>query len=140
MVRLEQPIEYLKDQTLRTQTTAQKKQSTKLLKRAQEILEDDKAVDLTVIDLEDKTPMAEYLIIVTGTSHRHVSAMAHRLISKLKDEGYGRAQVEGLAQGDWVLVDAGGVIIHIFRPEVRDFYNLEKMWTVDIDEAMNQDS
>lgn len=113
------------------------KQSKELLKRAQVILDDDKAVDLTVIDIADKTPMAEYLIIATGTSHRHVSAMAHRLISKLKEEGFGRPLVEGLAQGDWVLVDAGGVIIHIFRPEVREFYNLEKMWTVDIDEAMN---
>ncbi len=114
----------------------QNKKSKELLKRAQQILEDDKAVDLTVIDIADKTPMAEYLIIATGTSHRHVSAMAHRLISKLKDEGFGRPLVEGLQQGDWVLVDAGGVIIHLFRPEVREFYNLEKMWTVDIDEAM----
>lgn len=125
-----------KEQKVRKQTT-QNKQSEKLLKRAQNILEDDKAFDLTVIDISDKTPMAEYLIIATGTSHRHVSALAHHLISKLKDDGFGRAQVEGLAQGDWVLVDAGGVIIHIFRPEVRDFYNLEKMWTVDIDETIH---
>ena len=122
---------------MQKQSAKTNKQSEKLLKKTQHILEDDKAVDLTVIDVANKTPMAEYMIIATGTSHRHVSALAHRLISKLKDDGFGRPVVEGLAQGDWVLVDAGGVIVHIFRPEVREFYNLEKMWTVDIEETVH---
>ena len=71
------------------------------------------------------------LQVASGRSQRHVGAVADHLIRKLKDEGFGRARVEGLPHCDWVLIDAGDVIVHIFRPEVREFYNLEKMWSAD---------
>lgn len=91
-------------------------------------LDDDKAQELVVIDLESKSSLADHLIIATGTSQRHVCAMAERLQAKLKEDGYGKVSLEGLPQGDWALVDAGDVIVHLFRPEVREFYGLEKMW------------
>ena len=68
------------------------------------------------------------MVVASGRSHRHVSAVADNLIKALKDAGFGQARVEGLASADWVLVDAGDIIIHVFRPEVREFYNIEKMW------------
>ena len=71
------------------------------------------------------------MVVASGRSQRHVGAMADQLIRKLKEKGFGRARVEGLPHADWVLIDAGDVIVHIFRPEVRDFYNLEKMWSAD---------
>ena len=69
--------------------------------------------------------------MASGRSHRHVSALADRLLRALKDAGYGRARVEGMPHCDWVLIDAGDVIIHLFRPEVRSFYNIEKIWSVE---------
>lgn len=95
-------------------------------------LDDDKGEDIVSIDLAGKTPIADYMIVASGRSHRHVSALADHLIRKLKEGGLGTARVEGLAQGDWVLIDGGDVIIHLFRPEVRSFYKLEKMWAADI--------
>jgi ribosome-associated protein len=71
------------------------------------------------------------MVVASGRSQRHVGAMADQLVRKLKDEGFGRVRVEGLPHADWVLIDAGDVIVHIFRPEVREFYNLEKMWSAD---------
>ena len=102
-------------------------------------LDDRKAEDVTVIDLAGKTSIADKMIIASGRSTRQVAAIAHALSSKLKDEGHGLPKVEGLPQADWVLIDAGDVIVHLFRPEVRDFYNLEKMWSIDLtgDQAFN---
>ena len=94
-------------------------------------LEDAKAEDLVTIDLEGKSSLADYMVIASGRSDRHVGAIADRVTRMLKDEGHGRAAVEGLETCDWVLIDAGDVIVHIFRPEVRGFYNLEKMWSVE---------
>lgn len=91
-------------------------------------LDDDKAEDIVVIDLAGKTTIADFMIIASGRSTRQVGAMAEHLREKLKAAGAGAVEVEGLTQGDWVLVDAGDVIVHLFRPEVRSFYNLEKMW------------
>ncbi len=71
------------------------------------------------------------MVVATGRSDRHVGAIADRLVTALKEHGFGNARVEGLPHCDWVLVDAGDVVVHIFRPEVRTFYNLEKMWQVD---------
>ncbi len=90
-----------------------------------------KAEDVAVIDLRGKTSIGDQMVIASGRSQRHVGAVADHIIRKLKDEGFGRARVEGLPQCDWVLIDAGDVIVHIFRPEVREFYNLEKMWSAD---------
>jgi ribosome-associated protein len=94
-------------------------------------LDDDKAQDVIFIDLKGKSAVADGLVIASGRSHRHVGAMADHLLRALKDEGYGKARVEGLPHCDWVLIDTGDVIIHLFRPEVRGFYNIEKIWSVD---------
>ncbi len=94
-------------------------------------LDDDKAQDVVHIDLKDKSSVADSLIVASGRSHRHVGAMADHLLRALKDAGIGKARVEGLPHCDWVLIDAGDVIIHLFRPEVRSFYNIEKIWSVE---------
>ena len=83
------------------------------------------------IDLKGKSAVADGLVIASGRSHRHVGALADHLLRALKDEGYGKARVEGLPNCDWVLIDTGDVIVHLFRPEVRAFYNIEKIWSVD---------
>lgn len=94
-------------------------------------LEDDKAQDVVVIDLAGKSDIADYLVVASGTSGRQVSAIAEHLRDRLKQAGLASVGVEGLTQGDWVLVDGGDVIVHLFRPEVRAFYNIEKMWGVE---------
>jgi ribosome-associated protein len=98
---------------------------------ARACLEDMKAEDLVEIDLAGKTSIADTMMIASGRSDRHVGAIADRVLQGLKDNGFGPARVEGLPACDWVLIDAGDLIIHIFRPEVRSFYNLEKMWGAD---------
>jgi ribosome-associated protein len=103
----------------------------RLLEVVLDILDAAKAEDVAVIDLKGKNSIGDQMIIASGRSQRHVGAVADHLIKKLKDEGFGRARVEGLPQCDWVLIDAGDVIVHVFRPEVREFYNLEKMWSAD---------
>ena len=94
-------------------------------------LDDDKAQDVVFIDLKGKSAVADALIVASGRSHRHVGAMADHLLRALKEEGLGKARVEGLPHCDWVLIDTGDVIVHLFRPEVRQFYNIEKIWSVD---------
>ena len=94
-------------------------------------LEDDKAEDIVAIDLRGKSSVTDIMIVASGRSARHVSALADHLVRKLKDHGSGKARVEGMQTCDWVLIDAGDVIVHLFRPEVRSFYNLEKMWSVE---------
>lgn len=92
-----------------------------------ESLDGDKGEDIIVIDLRGKSGIADHMVIATGLSSRQVAAMADHLTRRLKDAGQ-PVSVEGMAQGDWVLIDAGDIIVHLFRPEVRAFYNLEKMW------------
>lgn len=99
-----------------------------LLETALTSLDDDKAEDVVVIDLTGRSSIADSLIIATGRSSRQVAAMAEHLVEKLKPLAPGPVQVEGQARGDWVLLDAGDVVVHLFRPEVREFYALEKMW------------
>lgn len=94
-------------------------------------LDEDKAQDMVLIDLKGKSPMADAMIVASGRSHRHVGALADHLLRTLKEQGLGKAKVEGLPHCDWVLIDAGDVIVHLFRPEVRTFYNIEKIWAVD---------
>lgn len=94
-------------------------------------LDDSKAEDVVAIDIASKTPIADFMVVASGRSHRHVAAIAEHVLQDLKDHGFGNAAVEGLTACDWVLIDAGDVIVHVFRPEVRTFYNLEKMWSVD---------
>jgi ribosome-associated protein len=102
-------------------------QTIALIKR---VLEDGKAEDIVDIDLAGKTTIADRMIIASGASQRQVQALVDRLVSALKDAGRKVVGVEGQAQGDWVLVDLGDVIVHVFRPQVRERYNLEKMWSV----------
>jgi ribosome-associated protein len=94
-------------------------------------LDDEKAQDILYIDVKGKSAFADSLIIASGRSQRHVSAITDHLLRTLKDAGYGRARVEGVPHCDWVLVDAGDVIVHLFRPEVRAYYNIEKIWSVE---------
>ncbi|KFI28918.1 hypothetical protein CG50_12015 [Paenirhodobacter enshiensis] len=91
-------------------------------------LDDDKAEDIITIDLRGRSSIADYMVICSGRSSRQVGAIAEKLVERLKDE-FGRiCKIEGKDQGDWVLIDTQDVIVHVFRPEVREFYQLEKMW------------
>lgn len=99
-----------------------------LLKLVMDSLDDSKAEEISSIHITGKSSIADYMVIASGRSHRHVSALADRLLRDLKDAGLGTPKVEGMPACDWVLVDVGDVIVHLFRPEVRDFYSLEKMW------------
>lgn len=94
-------------------------------------LEDAKAEETVAIDIAGKSSLADHMVVTTGRSNRHVGAVADQVIRALRDNGFGRPRVEGLPHADWVLVDGGDVIVHIFRPEVREFYNIEKMWQAD---------
>jgi ribosome-associated protein len=91
-------------------------------------LDDIKAEDTVTIDLNGKTSIADAMVVTSGRSNRHVAACADRVIEGLHAAGFSDVRVEGMPHCDWVLIDAGDVIVHIFRPEVRAFYNLEKMW------------
>ena len=102
-----------------------------LLDRIRASLDDDKALDIVTIPLGGRSSLADAIVIATGTSSRHVASIADHLARRLKDAGYGTRPVNGAQQGDWVLVDAGDVIVHVFRAEVREYYNLESMWTVE---------
>ncbi|HRX36590.1 MAG TPA: ribosome silencing factor [Aestuariivirga sp.] len=92
-------------------------------------LDDAKAEQIITIPLDDKTAIADTMVVASGRSNRHVGAIADQLVEKLKEAGHRNLKVEGMPQCDWVLVDAGDVVVHIFRPEVRSFYNLEKLWS-----------
>lgn len=105
-----------------------------LLDLVRRSLDDDKAEDLVTIDLHGKSSLADYMVVASGRSHRHVSAIAEHLLRRVKEAGYGNCHVEGLQRADWVLIDIGDIIVHLFRPEVREFYNLEKMWSIDMSE------
>ena len=106
--------------------------SARLLNLITTSLEDSKAEDITIIDIQGKSSIGDYMVIASGGSDRHVGAIADYLINLLKDSGHGRTRVEGLPHCDWVLIDTGDVVVHVFRPEVREFYNLERMWSVDM--------
>jgi ribosome silencing factor RsfS/YbeB/iojap len=98
-------------------------------------LDDDKAEDVVVIDLKGKSAFADYMVIASGRSNRQVVAIAEHLADRLKMAGHGYTPVEGKQTGDWVLVDAGDVVVHVFRPEPRAFYALEKMWALETEAA-----
>jgi ribosome-associated protein len=95
------------------------------------VLDEAKAEEVVAIDIKGKSSIGDYMVIASGRSDRHVGSIAEQLQRKLKDAGYGRARIEGQPQCDWVLIDAGDIIVHVFRPEVREFYNLEKMWSAE---------
>lgn len=91
-------------------------------------LDDDQAQEVVSIPLEGKSSIADFMVIASGRSTRQVAAMAQKLAERIKAAGFGHARIEGLPAADWVLIDAGDVVVHVFRPEVRSFYNLERMW------------
>ncbi len=99
-------------------------------------LEDDKALNIVRLNLKGKSDVADVLVIATGTSSRHVSSISVHLIDEFKKLGVIGIKPEGLTRGDWVLIDGGDIIVHIFRKEVRQFYNLEKLW----DSSVNQNN
>ena len=101
-------------------------------------LDDMKAEAVVEIDLVGRTSLADTMIIASGRSQRHVGSIAEKVVGALKDAGQGAPRVEGLPACDWVLIDAGDVLVHVFRPEVRNFYNLEKIWGVDRPSAVSE--
>lgn len=98
-------------------------------------LDDDQAQEIVTIPLEGKSSIADHMVIASGRSTRQVASMAQKLAEEIKKAGFGNARVEGLPAADWVLIDAGDVVVHLFRPEVRSFYNLERMWAFEGGEA-----
>jgi ribosome-associated protein len=94
-------------------------------------LDDAKAEETVSIDIAGKSSLADHMVVTSGRSNRHVGAVADQVVKALREAGFGKPRIEGLPHADWVLVDGGDVIVHIFRPEVREFYNIEKMWAVD---------
>lgn len=99
-------------------------------------LDDSKAEDIVSIDITGKSALADFMVVASGRSQRHVAAIAERLAKDIEEAGGRVANVEGLPHADWVLIDTADVIIHIFRPEVRSFYNIEKMWQADLPRPM----
>ena len=111
-----------------TNQSAEETTSEMLLARILTSLENDKAEDIVQIDLRGKSSIGDYMIIASGRSSRQVSAISEKLVDNIKQDFGRSSKVEGKGAGDWVLIDAGDIIVHVFRPEVRDFYQLEKMW------------
>ncbi len=108
--------------------TAEARAPAGILALAAHALEEMKAEETIIIELEGKTSLADQMIITSGRSSRHVGSIADEVVKTMKDAGHGTPRVEGVPHCDWVLIDCGDVIVHVFRPEVRQFYNLEKMW------------
>lgn len=102
---------------------------TQLRKSIHNALEDAKAQDIVVLDVRKVAMFTDYMVVVTGTSSRHVMAVADKLIHKLREQGQRPVGVEGMEGGDWVLIDFGDVVVHVMRAQIRDFYNLEKLWS-----------
>lgn len=119
-----------KSKALKSATSKEgKAESDALYALVMKSLDDDQAQDIVSIPLDGKSNIADHMVIAEGRSTRQVASMAQKLAERVKQAG-GEARIEGLANADWVLIDAGDVIIHLFRPEVRSFYNLERMWAV----------
>jgi ribosome-associated protein len=114
-----------------TQTAALKAQpdADKTLNMILSRLDDMKAEETVTIDLRGKSAFSDYMVVTSGRANRHVGAIAENVTKGLKEHGIGAVHVEGLPNCDWVLIDSGDVIVHVFRPEVREFYNLERLWT-----------
>ncbi len=104
---------------------------TELKTLAETSLDDMKAVEVTVIDVADRTTVTDWMIVAGGTSQRHVKSLANEVITKSKENGVRPVGIEGESEGDWILVDLGDVIVHVMTRETRDFYALEKLWTME---------
>ena len=116
------------------QTNSETMEVKDTIKLVQKILEDHKAENIVTVDLRGKTTIGDYMMIASGSSNRQVKALAELIVQNFKNINLPIGKPEGLPEGDWVLIDTGNVIVHLFRPEVRDFYNLEKMWEADLTE------
>ena len=110
---------------------AEAKDADALLAHVTAWLDEAKAEEVVAIDIRGKSSIGDYMVIASGRSDRHVGAVSEQIERKLKERGHGRVRIEGRPQCDWVLIDIGVVIVHVFRPEVRTFYNLEKMWSAE---------
>lgn len=108
--------------------TSQTPAATSLHDLVLQSLDEDQAQEVVSIPLEGKSSVADYMVIASGRSTRQVAAIAQKLAERIKHGGFGNVRIEGLPAADWVLIDAGDVVVHVFRPEVRTFYNLERMW------------
>ena len=108
--------------------TDEMKDEDRILAIVEKTLDDGKADNVVVMDLQGKTSIAAYMVVASGTSQRHVASLAEKVQEELKKAGY-KSMIEGEEKADWVLIDAFDVIVHLFKPEVRDFYNIEKMWS-----------
>jgi ribosome-associated protein len=115
--------------------TSTRTPSHDLLSLVETSLADDKAIDPVTIDLAGKTSFADLMVIATGSSQRHIATMAEHLLERLKHAGCAGVRAEGTGQSDWVLIDAGDVIVHLFKDEVRHFYDLEKLWGAALPES-----
>ena len=102
---------------------------TNLKKTIEKILSDNKAMDIKTINLEGKSSVADYMIVASGTSSRHLQALSEIIIEKLKKEGFPNCRLEGKESGEWKLIDCIDIVVHIFNPKKRQFYDLEKMWS-----------
>ena len=111
------------------ETVSSRPNANETLRTVLACLDDSKAEDTVSIDLTSKSSIGDYMVVVTGRSQRHVASIADRVVKDLNQAGKSGVRVEGMRQGDWVLIDAGDIIVHVFRPEIRAFYNLEKMWS-----------
>ena len=107
----------------------QTKKINQLKKEIENILNDNKAMEITSINLKDKTSIADFMIVASGNSSRHIQALSEKLVDELKKKGISNCRLEGRNSNDWKLIDAIDIIVHIFHPEKRKFYNLEKMWS-----------
>ena len=105
------------------------KEINQLREEIENILNDNKAIEVKSINLKDKTSIADFMIIASGNSSRHIQALSEILVNKLKEKGINNCRLEGRHSNDWKLIDATDVIVHIFHPEKRKFYDLEKMWS-----------
>lgn len=124
--------------TPQTEILANRDSSVALTKKIMHWLDEAKAEKLVEIDLAGKSSIGDFMVIASGNTDRHVGAIADLIHRNLKSAGEAQVRIEGTEQCDWVLIDTGDIIIHVFRPEVRDFYNLEKMWLTDIPADLSQ--
>lgn len=116
---------------LGTRKTTGENSSEKLKDMITDVLDASKAEDITVINLTGLSSIADYMIVASGASSRQVAGFVDKIDEKLKDSAFDVIRTEGLPTADWVVVDCGDVIVHLFRPEVREFYDIEKMWQID---------
>ncbi|MES2984569.1 MAG: ribosome silencing factor [Pseudomonadota bacterium] len=115
-----------------TKAAAKLTATAALCKKIAAIIDDNKGEDITILNLKDKCSFADFMIVASGRAPRHVSALADYVADMLKKMGEPPLSIEGKESGDWVLIDAGDIVVHIFRPEIRQFYNIEKMWAMPV--------